>query len=455
MRIGKVLPVLKRGLLAGACAAIALAAHADPIPAGWAAENMEVVGYTIMNGHPAFKITMTKAGDRSYFVVGHYNISGWSVVDVTNPADPKVAKFIPGPANTSTNQVDLADNILVAALGRPTERLDVGMDPARPYEAGVVLIDMKDPLNPKELGRWHTDKPEGRGTHRNAYQGGRYVHLAADMKGYVGDIYVILDISNPAKPVEAGRWWVPGQHEAGGEKPQRNPIVNLHNPNFVDGNLVYLSYGDAGMVVLDISNVAHPKLVSQLRFQPPHMFGVHTVSPDFKRKLVYVNSEAVVADCKGPLDHATVVDVSDPAKPFPVSRFPVPVPAAGLPYANFCDKGGRFGPHATNEEFGPPFYQKLVFTSQFNAGVRATDIRDPYNPKEVASFIPAINANTDLRCAPFRGDPNVCVQAVQTNNVATDDRGFVYIVDRADSGMHVLRLTGEAARIAGLSGDDD
>jgi hypothetical protein len=32
------------------------------------------------------------------------------------------------------------------------------------------------------------------------------VHLAADMKGYDGDIYVILDISNPAKPVEAGRW---------------------------------------------------------------------------------------------------------------------------------------------------------------------------------------------------------------------------------------------------------
>ena len=45
--------------------------------------------------------------------------------------------------------------------------------------------------------------------------------------------------------------------------------------------------------------------------------------------------------------------------------------------------------------------------------------------------------------------------AVQTNNVASDDRGFVYIVDRADSGMHVLRLTGEAARIAGLNGDDD
>ena len=49
----------------------------------------------------------------------------------------------------------------------------------------------------------------------------------------------------------------------------------------------------------------------------------------------------------------------------------------------------------------------------------------------------------------------MCVPVVQTNNVATDDRGFVFIVDRANSGMHILRLTGEAARIAGLREDDD
>jgi hypothetical protein len=36
---------------------------------------------------------------------------------------------------------------------------------------------------------------------------------------------------------------------------------------------------------------------------------------------------------------------------------------------------------------------------------------------------------------------------VQTNNVATDDRGYIYIVDRADTGLHILRLTGQAERI--------
>ncbi len=39
-----------------------------------------------------------------------------------------------------------------------------------------------------------------------------------------------------------------------------------------------------------------------------------------------------------------------------------------------------------------------------------------------------------------------CKTAIPTNNVEVDDRGFIYIVDRANTGMHVLELTGEAPR---------
>src|SRR3954462_7317453 len=125
--------------LAGCATRTAMGPQADAPPAGWPASNVELLGYTLMNEHPAFKITMTRAGDRYYIVGGHHNIPGWSVVDVTDPKNPRVAKFIPGPANTSTNQVDLADNILVAALGRPNGREDAGMDAKKPYEAGVML----------------------------------------------------------------------------------------------------------------------------------------------------------------------------------------------------------------------------------------------------------------------------------------------------------------------------
>ena len=36
---------------------------------------------------------------------------------------------------------------------------------------------------------------------------------------------------------------------------------------------------------------------------------------------------------------------------------------------------------------------------------------------------------------------------IQTNNVASDDRGCIYIVDRANTGLHVLRLEGESKKI--------
>jgi len=129
----------------------------------------------------------------------------------------------------------------------------------------------------------------------------------------------------------------------------------------------------------------------------------------------------------------------------PQSQANFQVPASSSAF-NFCDRGGRFGPHATNEEFGGPFYQKIVFVSYFNAGVRAIDVRDPFTPKEVAFYIPAINLNTDYRCATIDGVQD-CQLAIQTNNVATDDRGFIYIVDRANTGLHILQLTGSALKI--------
>ena len=38
--------------------------------------------------------------------------------------------------------------------------------------------------------------------------------------------------------------------------------------------------------------------------------------------------------------------------------------------------------------------------------------------------------------------------AIQSNNVDVDDRGYIYVVDRANTGMHILQLTGAARAIA-------
>ena len=212
-------------------------------------------------------------------------------MDVTDPRAPAVVNFVPGPANTATLQVDLHGTTLVTALEQHIPGF--GGDPTAPYDEGVVLWSLEqDPVRPRRLGQFRTG---GRGTHRNCYPGGQYVHLAANMAGFSGNIYVVLDISDPAHPVEAGRWWVPGQHLAGGETPAK-PGISLHGPAVPDGDLVYLPYGSAGVVVLDISDVSAPRLVGELPFSPPFRleFGVHGVVLDRQRSVAYLNSEGVV-----------------------------------------------------------------------------------------------------------------------------------------------------------------
>jgi hypothetical protein len=137
-------------------------------------------------------------------------------------------------------------------------------------------------------------------------------------------------------------------------------------------------------------------------------------------------------------------DVTVETKPMIVSSYTVPE-ASG----HFCERGGRFGSHSSNESTAPVFYEKLVFVTFFNAGVRALDIRDPYHPREVGYFIPAITEQTDKRCIKVDGQER-CKVAIQSNNVEVDDRGYIYVADRANTGLHILELTGEARTIAGL-----
>ena len=153
-------------------------------------------------------------------------------------------------------------------------------------------------------------------------------------------------------------------------------------------------------------------------------------------------SEAIANECRE-FRHATfMVDITTETRRFSVATFQVPE-ANG----SFCKRGGRFGPHSSSESFASIFYRKLVFVAYFNGGVRAVDIRDPYAPREAAFYIPATTERTAERCVT--NGTRACRVAIQTNNVEADERGFVYLADRANTGLHIVRLTGEAAKIIG------
>ncbi len=177
------------------------------------------------------------------------------------------------------------------------------------------------------------------------------------------------------------------------------------------------------------------------------------------RDLLIVPSEAARGDhCSpGPAGDraaphlAFLVDISAEAAPWNVATFRVPENPG-----DYCGKGGRFGAHAVAESFYPAYYGKLAVFSWFNAGVRIFDIRDPLAVREVAYFSPAVNKFTMSYCPDGvshpDGDPKItpaCRKVIETNNVEIDDRGLIYSADRAGSGLHIIRLTGEAKQIVG------
>jgi hypothetical protein len=231
---------------------------------------------------------------------------------------------------------------------------------------------------------------------------------------------------------------------------------------------VYFGYGTNKRGVLQIvdrqklltgppeptpANLLYPQVG---RLDLPPWMGAHTVFPvrglevaEFaqdregrRRDVLVISNESLVNECAEARQMVWLVDVTNEATPFGLSSYTVRE-AEG----NFCARGGRFGNHSSHENFTAIYYGRLMLFAWFNAGVRAVDIRDPLNPREVASYIPATTPNTDKRCVKVGGVER-CKVAIQTNNAEVDDRGYIYIVDRANTGLHILELTGEARAIA-------
>ena len=73
---------------------------------------------------------------------------------------------------------------------------------------------MGNPAEPKLISKWRTG---GKGVHRYDFDG-RYAYISPTADGYVGNIVMILDLIDPARPMEVGRWWIPGQWTGGGEE---------------------------------------------------------------------------------------------------------------------------------------------------------------------------------------------------------------------------------------------
>jgi hypothetical protein len=429
-----------------ALAGTACAALAEPIPQGWQASNMHPVGYSELGGHKGNgKLTIKEVNGRWYLYVASLWEPGWSIVDVTDPSNPRHLRYVDGPQGALTNQITLHGDIMITTIMERRAEPDMAIikftRPAQPGEAimpagegGITIWDISEPADPKILSNFRT----GGLTHRNIYPGGRYVYVSTEAPGFSSNILMVVDISDPRHPREAGRWWMPGQKD--GEEPSTEVPPGFHGPILLspDRTSAVLAY-TPGIVNLDMSDPKTPRMIGRLIMSPPFIsHGIqssHTAIPLWDRQLIIANSEAFAEDCDSDaLNYAAIIDNKDREHPRLMSMFPVPTPPPGSSYSDFCDKGGRFGPHNTNTELDNPDVApigNLIHMTYFNAGLRVFDIKNPHLPREVAWFIPPDPVE---RVGPWPATKLV----TQVNDVLVDRRGYVYFTDR-QWGLWIVR----------------
>lgn len=346
-----------------------------------------------------------RSGDTVY--VGHLGTSGMgtSILDVADPARPVLAAQWPAPAGTHTHKVQAAGGLLLVNHEKFPYRAPL----ADPFSAGLAIYRLTDPLRPEQIAFWPST---GRGVHRMVWAGGRYAHMSATPGGFTDRIWVAVDLADPAHPAEAGRWWWPGQRA--GEPPTwpAGKRFAAHHA-LLDGDRGYLGYDDAGLVVLDVSDMTRPQQAGHLQWAGG---ATHTCLPLPGRDLVVVTDEQVHPGPYAPQRAIRVIDVSG-GQLRVTGRCPPPGPGYdALPL--------RYGPHNLHEN-QPGGYRsaRLVFATYFSAGVRVYDLADPTHPAEVAHWVPD----------PPRGQP-----VAQINDLFVDAGGLIWVTDRVNGGLYLL-----------------
>ena len=241
---------------------------------------------------------------------------GTSILDISDPRKPRVIATVRiDDPESHSHKVRVSSSVMVvnhernmSKMGRRAEQLpaakralreQLGRDPiAREIAArlnvsednlrqleeferrgyhngGFKVFDVSAPAEPKLICHHKTG---GIGVHRFDMDD-RYAYLSTEMDGYVGNILVIFDLHDPSRPQEISRWWMPGQHVAGGEEPTWAGRRHRLHHALRFGNEMWASCWHAGLRVIDVSDLARPRTLGGYNYHPLFPEPTHTVMP--------------------------------------------------------------------------------------------------------------------------------------------------------------------------------
>jgi hypothetical protein len=375
-------------------------------------------------------IQIAKDGRRILWLAHESAPKNFTAVDVSDPRAPKlVARADLPQSHMRSNSLETVGDIMAVAY----QTTRPGLQPA-----GFELFDISVPENPRSITFFDCSGSNSRGVHQLWFADGQYIHMSSGAADFVpshpkdDQFYRIIDVKNPSKPVEVGRWWLPGTREGdSAPPPERHPEAadtgfRPHNTNVYPErpDRAYLGYIDGGLVILDIADMAHPKMVARWDYHPPYFGFTHTVVPFFDRNLLIVSDECTRTEGTDWPKLVWVVDGRTETNPVPISTCPLP------PLENFMRSGARYGAHNLYENLPKPNAwksERIVLATFFNGGLRAYDTSNPYQPAEVGYFVPE---------PPARAPSG----AIQINDVFVDERQIVYTVDRHVGGLYTLEM---------------
>ena len=464
----------------------------------------------IENQNGRYIVYMTSTGGSMFNpMTGKTDNSGTSLIDATDPRHPVYL------TNVATQTTGGASHVAVCGGntlpgGQKNHYYMIRHDGSTNWE----VWDTTNPSNPSLLTVIING---GSATHHAWWECDTGIAYTVFQQGTPSDgwhspnqhVY-IWDLSNPAMPTFIRQWGLPGQQPTANVATAQS-CYNAPGPNCYEGvtnpptgthdvysagvtkNRVYFGYGSSSFGIDQIvdrnkliygcdpsfnpaasancansptqADLLYPQ-ISYITTNP--LDGGHTFIPIFgvpipqeqqnfltgapvSLDLAINLSEQTANDCapqkwKNP----SVIDISNELAPWPISTATV-----GQFPGDFCAKGARFGTHEMPRRIFAPYYGKLLIVSFFNAGLQVFDIRDPYNPRRVGYFIQAPNKNTQQTCGTYQGNTLYCRRATFSDLGELDDRGYIYNMDRAGSGLTILKPTGNALEVVTAHGEDD
>lgn len=406
-----------------------------------------------MAGGEGLAVHAGRGGRRTLFAAAEHAPADFVAVDVSDPRRPSVIYRHEVPAMVRSNNLAILGDLL--AVTRQAK--EPGGKPA-----GVEFFDISTPSMPRSIGFFDASGEQSIGTHFVWLAADGYAYLATQMPDFRPrdrrDRFMlsIVDVSDPSRPAEVGRWWPDGVEQGDSCPPPPRPVQRIAaahgltaSPDQVSARSVDISgirtwdFGfrvhnicvlpeqpcrafvactSAGGFILDIGDRSRPAVVGSVRYSPPLPGASHTFVPLGSDGFALLSDETLE---EGAADFPQGVWLIDAR----MERQPLIVGSVSMPWPDSIPASGRFGAHNLHEY--PPDRGALrsfdfVAGAFFGLGVAVYDFSSPFRPREIGRFVPG----------PDLGGPG----KGQLNDIFVDDRMVVHTIDRRSDQYYTLDL---------------